>query len=95
MKLFDHIDKAQRKLQGPPIIYMAGNHVPVTTENIEKNFIVSSKGMPEKFKILKKSISEAEFQTSVKGVAEMPSIIVHVVEIEDDNIQQVNEQKIR
>ena len=89
MKLLDNIDKAQAKLQGPPVIYITGNTAAVA-ENFDKNFIVSYKGSDENIRIMKKSISELEFRTSVKSIAETPSLIVNVVEIQDNDDKPVD-----
>ena len=90
-KLMSQIEAAQDKLKESLSLYIKGDHYSISTREIRTDFAVSLNGS-DKFNIIKKPLGEAEFKENIKNIEGYPSVIVHVVQTEDDDAEmKVNE----
>ena len=88
-KRMTQITEAREKLKDTISVYVTGNHNALTTQIMEKNFIVSSKGT-EEYGLVARPLQDQEFKESIRNIAEKPSVIVHIENIEDGDTFEVN-----
>ena len=88
-KRMSQITEAREKLKDTISVYVTGNHNALTTQIMEKNFIVSSKGT-EEYGLVARPLQDQEFKESIRNIAEKPSVIVHIENIEDGDTFEVN-----
>ena len=87
-ELMTQIQAAKDKLQTSLAVYIIGHHNAVSADQIKSNFLVSTKGT-EDFSIYKRPISEEDFRESIRNIAHVPSVIVHIENVEDGIPQEV------
>ena len=82
------IETAKDKLLDSLAIYIIGHHDAVSVEQIKANFLVSTKGT-EDFNICMRPLEEEDFRQSIRNVAHVPAVIVHVENVEGGASEEV------